>query len=214
MAQYSAQLDGVFVALADPTRRWVIRRLGHGPTSVGDLAREFPMTLPSFMKHVQTLESNGLIRTTKSGRVRTCVLNRERLALVDDWLAEQRRIWEERTDRLERLVTDQQENQQMNPDLDLTMARVIRAPRAAVWSAWTDPSRFEKWWIPAPALCRVDRLDVAARWRARDPTERGRGGVRPAPRRVLPRRRRPRTDRVHQRDRQRLAAREPQPRSR
>jgi hypothetical protein len=44
--------------------------------------------------------------------VRTCVLNRERLAVVDDWLAEQRRIWEERTDRLERLVTDQQENQQ------------------------------------------------------------------------------------------------------
>ncbi|MEU7976865.1 helix-turn-helix transcriptional regulator, partial [Micromonospora sp. NPDC049089] len=112
MAQYSAQLDGVFVALADPTRRWVIRRLGHGPTSVGDLARELPMTLPSFMKHVRTLESNGLIHTTKSGRVRTCVLNRERLAVVDDWLAEQRRVWEERTDRLERLVTDQQENQQ------------------------------------------------------------------------------------------------------
>ncbi|MGW3783319.1 ArsR/SmtB family transcription factor [Micromonospora chokoriensis] len=111
MAQYSAQLDGVFVALADPTRRWVIRRLGHGPTSVGDLARDVPMTLPSFMKHVRTLEANGLIRTTKNGRVRTCVLNRERLALVDDWLAEQRRVWEERTDRLERLVTDQQESQ-------------------------------------------------------------------------------------------------------
>ena len=160
MAQYSAQLDGVFVALADPTRRGVIRRLGRGPTSVGDLAREFPMTLPSFMKHVRTLESNGLIRTAKSGRVRTCVLNRERLALVDDWLAEQRRIWEERTDRLERLVTDPKENQPMNPDLDLTLQRVIRAPRAAVWSAWTDPSRFEKWWVPAPTLCRVDRLEV------------------------------------------------------
>ncbi|MEV0153928.1 SRPBCC domain-containing protein [Micromonospora sp. NPDC050686] len=48
----------------------------------------------------------------------------------------------------------------MNPDLDLTVERVIRAPRAAVWSAWTDPSRFEKWWVPAPARCRVDRLDV------------------------------------------------------
>lgn len=96
MAQYSAQLDGVFVALADPTRRGVIRRLGHGPTSVGDLAREFTMTLPSFLKHVRTLEANGLIRTVKSGRVRTCVLNRERLAVVDDWLAEQRRIWQER----------------------------------------------------------------------------------------------------------------------
>jgi DNA-binding transcriptional ArsR family regulator len=110
MAQYSAQLDGVLVALADPTRRGVIRRLGRGPTSVGDLARDFPMTLPSFMKHVRTLESNGLIHTAKSGRVRTCVLNRERLALVDDWLAEQRRIWEGRTDRLESLVTDPKES--------------------------------------------------------------------------------------------------------
>lgn len=112
VAQYWEQLDGVFIALADPTRRRVIRRLGRGPTSVGDLAREFPMTLPSFMKHVRTLESNGLIRTVKSGRVRTCVLNRERLALVEGWLAEQRQIWEERTDRLERLVTDPKENQQ------------------------------------------------------------------------------------------------------
>ncbi|MFF5076122.1 SRPBCC domain-containing protein [Actinoplanes sp. NPDC000266] len=47
----------------------------------------------------------------------------------------------------------------MNPDLDLTLQRVIRAPRAAVWNAWTDPSRFAKWWIPAPAVCRVDRLE-------------------------------------------------------
>ena len=106
MAQYSAELDGVLVALADPTRRGVIRRLGRGPKSVGDLAREFPMTLPSFMKHVRMLETNGLISTVKQGRVRTCALSPDRLALVDDWLAEQRRIWEDRTDRLERLVTD------------------------------------------------------------------------------------------------------------
>ncbi len=101
----------MFVALADPTRRAVVRRLGRGPASVGDLARDFPMALPSFLKHVRTLESTGLIHTVKSGRVRTCVLNRERLVLVDDWLAEQRRIWEERTDRLERFVTGLQEDQ-------------------------------------------------------------------------------------------------------
>jgi uncharacterized protein YndB with AHSA1/START domain len=47
----------------------------------------------------------------------------------------------------------------MNPDLDLTVNRVIRAPRTAVWRAWTDPSRFEKWWVPAPAVCRVERLE-------------------------------------------------------
>ncbi|GAA0461059.1 transcriptional regulator [Paractinoplanes deccanensis] len=107
MAQYSARLDDVFIALADPTRRGVIRRLGEGPASVGDLAATFPMTLPSFLKHVRTLEAAGLIRTAKAGRVRTCELNRERLAVVDDWLAEQRRVWEERTDRLERLVTEE-----------------------------------------------------------------------------------------------------------
>ncbi|MCP2255967.1 DNA-binding transcriptional regulator, ArsR family [Prauserella aidingensis] len=112
MAQYSAQLDGIFVALADPTRREVVRRLGHGPTSVGDLASEFPMTLPSFMKHVRTLESNGLIRTVKHGRVRTCVLSRERLSLLDDWLAEQRAVWEHRTDRLEQFVTDQEDTRE------------------------------------------------------------------------------------------------------
>jgi uncharacterized protein YndB with AHSA1/START domain len=48
----------------------------------------------------------------------------------------------------------------MNPDLDLALQRIIRAPRAVVWRAWTDPSRFEKWWLPAPTLCRVDRLEV------------------------------------------------------
>ncbi|HEY1093335.1 MAG TPA: metalloregulator ArsR/SmtB family transcription factor [Glycomyces sp.] len=111
MAKYSAELDGLFTALADPTRREVVRRLGRGPQSVGDLADAFPITLPSFMKHVRTLEANGLIRTTKSGRVRTCALRRERLALVDGWLAEQRRVWEERTDRLERFVTDPEEEQ-------------------------------------------------------------------------------------------------------
>ena len=106
MAQHSTVLDGVFVALGDPTRRAVIRRLGRGPASVGELASDAPMTLPSFMKHVRVLESNDLIRTSKTGRVRTCALNRERLALVEDWLTEQRHIWQGRTDRLEKFVTE------------------------------------------------------------------------------------------------------------
>ncbi|WP_250038445.1 SRPBCC domain-containing protein [Paractinoplanes maris] len=48
----------------------------------------------------------------------------------------------------------------MNPDLDLALDRVIRAPRAAVWRAWTDPARFAQWWIPQPAVCRVESLAV------------------------------------------------------
>jgi len=110
MAQYSARLDEVFGALSDPTRRLVIGELGRGPATVGDLARSSTMTLPSFMKHIRMLESSGLIHTAKRGRVRTCSLNRERLAVVDGWLAEQRTIWESRTDRLERFVTTPKES--------------------------------------------------------------------------------------------------------
>ena len=110
MAKYGV-LDDIFVALADPTRRAVIRRLGEGSASVGELAEPFAITLPSFMKHVRTLETSGLIHTRKTGRVRICTLNHECLTPVDDWLAEQRRLWELSTDRLDEFVTDNQEKQ-------------------------------------------------------------------------------------------------------
>lgn len=109
MAQYSASLDDVFAALADPTRRAMVGRLGRAPASVGELAQSASMTMPSFMKHVHTLERCGLIHTAKSGRVRTCTLDRKRLGVIDGWLAEQRAVWEGRTDRLERFVTNTQE---------------------------------------------------------------------------------------------------------
>jgi DNA-binding transcriptional ArsR family regulator len=105
MDQYHGQLNGVFLALADPTRRAVLGRLGEGPASIGELAKPFDMALPSFMKHIRFLEESGLIVTSKQGRVRTCALERNRLALVDGWLAEQRAIWEGRTDRLALFVT-------------------------------------------------------------------------------------------------------------
>lgn len=109
MAKYARELDEVFLALSDPTRRSVVRHLGGGPASVGELARSFPMTLPSFMKHVRTLEASGLITSTKVGRVRTCSLNPDRLAVIDGWLAEQRALWEGQTDRLELFVTNPEE---------------------------------------------------------------------------------------------------------
>jgi DNA-binding transcriptional ArsR family regulator len=109
VAQYSSSLDDVFSALADRTRRAVVGALGRGPASVGELARSTSMTLPSFMKHVHTLERCGLIHTAKSGRVRTCTLNRQRLGVVDGWLAEQRSVWEGRADRLESFVTNAEE---------------------------------------------------------------------------------------------------------
>jgi DNA-binding transcriptional ArsR family regulator len=105
MAQYFSKLDGTFQALADPTRRAVLGRLGKGPASIGELAAPFDMALPSFMKHIHHLEKTGWIKTRKTGRVRTCTLDRKSFDVIETWLAEQRSIWEGRTDRLERFVT-------------------------------------------------------------------------------------------------------------
>jgi len=104
MDQYSQQLDGIFQALADPTRRAVLARLGRGPASIGDLAQPFEMALPSFMKHIHALEESGLIETRKQGRVRICTIEQKRFAMIDGWLRDQRAIWEGRTDRLQRFV--------------------------------------------------------------------------------------------------------------
>ncbi|MFN3857535.1 MAG: ArsR/SmtB family transcription factor [Caulobacter sp.] len=104
MEQY--QVDAVFQALADPTRRAVIGRLGRGEATVGELAAPFAMALPSFMKHLRMLEAAGWIESRKVGRTRTCSLRRDRLAVVERWLQDQRAIWEARTDRLELFVTD------------------------------------------------------------------------------------------------------------
>jgi DNA-binding transcriptional ArsR family regulator len=108
MANYLI-LDTVFGALSDPTRRSVIGELARGPASVGGLARSSPMTLPSFMKHIHVLEDAGLVRTAKAGRVRTCTLDRDRFDVAGRWLADQRAMWEARTDRLELFVTSTQE---------------------------------------------------------------------------------------------------------
>jgi DNA-binding transcriptional ArsR family regulator len=106
MAQHPDRLDEVFRVLADPTRRAVLRRLGQGPASVGELAEPFGMALTSFLKHIRALEASGCIRTVKRGRVRECVLEPGALAEVEGWLAAERAVWEGRTDRLERFVLD------------------------------------------------------------------------------------------------------------
>lgn len=100
-ASMTAQVDAVFQALADPTRRKVLERLSSGPASVSELAEPFDMALPSFLQHLKVLEKSGLIQSTKMGRVRTCRLVSQRLKLAEDWLAKQRTLWERRLDQLD-----------------------------------------------------------------------------------------------------------------
>lgn len=105
MANHSAAtLTNVFYALADPTRRAIVGTLGRGPETVSALAAPFEMALPSFMKHLSVLERCGLIRSDKLGRVRTCELQPRVLGDAEQWLVEQREIWEARSDRMARFV--------------------------------------------------------------------------------------------------------------
>ena len=106
MANSASSLDGVFHALADPTRRAVVARLGSGPATVKELGEPFGMALPSFMKHLAVLENCGLITSRKVGRVRTCRIEPRSLAAAEAWIAEQRVIWEARTHRMVQYVED------------------------------------------------------------------------------------------------------------
>ncbi|HZF45523.1 MAG TPA: metalloregulator ArsR/SmtB family transcription factor [Sphingomonadaceae bacterium] len=100
MENNSASLDLAFHALADPTRRAVIRRLIESPAPVAELAEPFAMGLPAFLKHIRVLEESGWIASEKKGRVRTCRMLPERLRATEEWLTAQRKVWEGRTDRL------------------------------------------------------------------------------------------------------------------
>jgi DNA-binding transcriptional ArsR family regulator len=104
MEQYPRRLNGVFQALADPTRRAVLGQLSKGPASISELAKPFEMALPSFMKHIRLLEESGWILTRKEGRVRTCSIEKKALTAADAWLSKQRALWEARFDRLDVLL--------------------------------------------------------------------------------------------------------------
>ena len=103
-APQSAALDRAFQALSDPIRRGMLARLSRGPASVSELARPLPISFPAVLQHLQALEASGLIASHKSGRVRTCRIEPAALSVAERWIADQRALWEARTDRLENYV--------------------------------------------------------------------------------------------------------------
>jgi DNA-binding transcriptional ArsR family regulator len=101
MAYQPRDLDAIFSALADPTRRAVLDRLARGPASASDLAAAFDMTLQNFLAHLKKLADAGLVLSEKNGRVRTLALIPEALLPVRGWLDAQRALWEARLDRFD-----------------------------------------------------------------------------------------------------------------
>lgn len=97
----SANLDTVFSALADPTRRAILARLASGEATVTELAEPFEMSLPAISKHLKVLEHSGLITRGREAQWRPCRLEPAPLKEVSDWVEKYRRHWEASFDRLE-----------------------------------------------------------------------------------------------------------------
>jgi DNA-binding transcriptional ArsR family regulator len=100
MLNRQVQLDRVFHALADPSRRSMLERLVGGPASVSQLAEPLAISLAAVVQHLSVLEDAGVVASEKVGRVRNCRIESAGLRRAEDWLVAQRTEWERRLDRL------------------------------------------------------------------------------------------------------------------
>jgi DNA-binding transcriptional ArsR family regulator len=98
------QVDRVFHALGDPTRRAILERLGEGPVSISHLAEPLDVTVAAIVQHIQVLEESGLVQTEKVGRVRTCRIESKGLAIARQWIDDRRPEWDRRFERLGKLL--------------------------------------------------------------------------------------------------------------
>ena|SRR5436305_10603046 len=108
------QLDHTFAALADPTRRAILARLALGEATVGELAEPFDISLPAISRHLRVLEGAELITREKRAQQRVCRLQPEALKTASDWIEQNRRMWEERFDRLDAYLRELQSKENNN----------------------------------------------------------------------------------------------------
>jgi DNA-binding transcriptional ArsR family regulator len=106
MRRRKPDIDRVFHALGDPTRRAIVERLSAGPLTVSRLAEPLAITLAAVVQHLQVLEESGLVQTEKVGRVRTCRVEPAGLSAAAQWIADRRSLWENRLDRLGDLLAE------------------------------------------------------------------------------------------------------------
>jgi|HubBroStandDraft_1064217.scaffolds.fasta_scaffold204958_2 DNA-binding transcriptional ArsR family regulator len=103
-------IDRVFHALGDPTRRAILDALVEKPASVSRLAEPLGVTLTAVMQHLEMLEQAGLVHTEKLGRVRTCHLETGGFRALEKWIRDHRMPWERKLDRLGEMLAEQETN--------------------------------------------------------------------------------------------------------
>jgi len=109
MPRPKVNIDRVFHALGDPTRRAILDKLCEGPLSVSRLAAPLDITLTAVVQHLQVLEESGLVHTEKVGRVRTCRIDTAGFSALEQWIGDHRSMWERRLDRLGDLLAEPDE---------------------------------------------------------------------------------------------------------
>jgi len=111
MSRPKVNIDSVFHALGDPTRRVILDKLCEGPLSVSQLATPLDITLTAVVQHLQVLEESGLVHTEKVGRIRTCRIETAGFKALEQWISDRRSIWERRLDRLGDLLAESNEGE-------------------------------------------------------------------------------------------------------
>jgi DNA-binding transcriptional ArsR family regulator len=110
MHKKKPNIDRVFHALGDPSRRAIMEKLSQGPISVSRLAEPLGITLAAVVQHLQVLEESGLVQTEKLGRVRTCGIEPAGLSVAEQWIGDRRSMWERRLDRLGDILAEPDES--------------------------------------------------------------------------------------------------------
>ncbi len=109
-------LDRTFAALADPTRRRILQDLAKGDSCVTELARPYSMSLPAVSKHLRVLETAGLIRRRRNGRIHRLNLDAAPMQEAQQWIEEYRKFWEESFDRLGEYLKELQAKENQGQD--------------------------------------------------------------------------------------------------
>jgi DNA-binding transcriptional ArsR family regulator len=109
MQRKKPNIDRVFHALGDPSRRAIVEKLSKGPISVSQLAAPLDITLAAVIQHLQVWEESGLVQTEKAGRVRTCRIEPAGFSVAEQWIGDRRSMWERRLDRLGNLLAEPDE---------------------------------------------------------------------------------------------------------
>ena len=154
-----AQLDLVFHALADATRRSILHGIAQNEKTVSQIALPYRMTLAAVSKHLKVLESANLIERRKEGSFQIVSLKADTLKSAEQWIAYYQQFWSNRLDALQELM----EENKMSEAIKVQMSKIIRAPRSKVFAAWSDPKLLKIWFAPGALLVPDAHVDFKVR---------------------------------------------------